>query len=150
MLSSFFPLIQYNLIIMDKISEKHRSWNMSRIKSKNTKPEMRVRSMLHLMGYRFRLHDKNLPGKPDIILKKYNTIIFVHGCFWHRHFGCKYTYTPRTKIVFWENKFKINQKRDIENINLLQELGWNVRIIWSCETQNEELLRNKIINLMMF
>lgn len=132
---------------MDKISEKHRSWNMSRIKSTNTKPEMKVRSMLHLMGYRFRLHDKKLPGSPDIVLKKYNTIIFVHGCFWHRH-DCRYTYTPKTKIIFWGNKFEENKKRDDKNIYLLQELGWNVKIIWSCETIDKELLRNKIKDLM--
>ncbi|MBU1162905.1 MAG: DNA mismatch endonuclease Vsr, partial [Proteobacteria bacterium] len=87
---------------MDIISKEKRSWNMSRIRGKDTKPEIIVRSMLHRMGYRFRLHRKDLPGKPDIVLPKYKTVIFVHGCFWHRHKGCKYAYTPKSRVKFWK------------------------------------------------
>tara|TARA_R110002049_G_scaffold251918_1_gene426347 strand:+ start:1955 stop:2386 length:432 start_codon:yes stop_codon:yes gene_type:complete len=120
----------------DRISPEHRSWNMSRIKNRDTKPELIVRSLLHRMGYRFRLHRKDLPGKPDIVLPKYKTVIFVHGCFWHRHKGCKYAYTPKSRIEFWEKKFATNLKRDLENQKLLKNCGWKVRVIWECETRN--------------
>jgi DNA mismatch endonuclease (patch repair protein) len=92
----------------DTISPARRSWNMSRIRSKNTKPEIVVRSTLHKMGFRFRLHRKDLPGTPDIVLPKHNTVIFVQGCFWHRHQGCKYAYTPKSRAEFWEKKFAEN------------------------------------------
>ena len=129
---------------MDKITKEHRSWNMSRIKSKNTKPEMLVRSFLHNHGYRFRLHVNKLPGKPDIVLKKYKTVIFVHGCFWHRHLGCKYAYAPKSNQQKWMKKFKKNVERDKRNIGKLKELGWKVIILWECEI--EEL---KLKELMM-
>ena len=106
----------------NKISEA-RSRNMSAIKSKNTKPEIIVRKLLHSMGYRFRLHKKDLPGSPDIVLPKYKTVIFVHGCFWHRHHNCKFATTPKTRTEFWENKFKENIERDIKNQNKLKNLG---------------------------
>jgi DNA mismatch endonuclease (patch repair protein) len=85
---------------------------MSRIKDRNTKPEIIVRKALHRLGYRFRLHRKDLPGRPDIVLPKYKTVIFVHGCYWHRHKGCKYAYTPKSRVEFWERKFKENSERD--------------------------------------
>ena len=94
--------------MVDNLTQEKRSWNMSRIKDKNTKPELVVRSILHRMGYRFRLHRKDLPGKPDIVLPKYKTVIFVHGCFWHRHKGCKYAYQPKSRVDFWQKKFKGN------------------------------------------
>ena len=109
--------------IIHKVSEQ-RSRNMSAIKSKNTKPEIAVRKLLHSMGYRFRLHKKDLPGSPDIVLPKYKTVIFVHGCFWHRHENCKYASTPKTRQEFWENKFKANVKRDLE----IQEKIKNLQI----------------------
>ena len=118
---------------MDLISKEHRSWNMSRIKSANTKPEMAVRSILHKLGYRFRLHRKNLPGSPDIVLPKYNSVIFVHGCFWHRHKDCKKAYTPKTKRSFWEEKFKTNIERDIKVKKELKSDGWRVFVVWECE-----------------
>lgn len=133
---------------MDVISKEKRSWNMSRIRNKNTKPEMIVRSLLHRMGYRFRLHKKCLPGRPDIVLPKHKTIIFVHGCFWHRHENCKYAYNPKSRIEFWREKFVENINRDKKVQNELRELGWNVEIIWECETKNLDLLENKIISLM--
>ena len=137
----------------DKLSKKERSWNMSRIKSGNTKPELIVRSLLHRLGYRFRLHGKVakkyyskgiLPGKPDIILAKYNTVIFVHGCFWHRHENCKFAYDPKSRISFWNNKFTENTKRDKLVTQQLKEMGWKVMIIWECETKKIDKLRYKI------
>jgi len=131
---------------MDTLSKKKRSWNMSQIKGKNTKPELKVRSFLHKQGFRFRLHRKDLPGCPDIVLSKYNTVIFVHGCFWHRHSDCKYAYKPKSKLDFWENKFKRTIERDRTNIEDLKKKGWNVLIVWECETKNiagiEEALKD--------
>lgn len=117
---------------------------MSKIRSKNTKPEIFVRSLLHRKGYRFRLHRKELPGKPDIILPKYKAVIFVHGCFWHRHDGCKYTYNPKTRIAFWENKFAENVRRDLLVQKKLIEQGWNVLVIWGCELENLAMLEEKL------
>ena len=116
---------------------------MAKIRSKNTKPEIAVRSKLHKAGYRFRLHVAGLPGKPDIVLKKYKTIIFVNGCFWHRHKGCKYAYKPKTRVEFWDQKLNRNIKRQEEVIKELKELKWNVFIVWECEVGNEKLIRDK-------
>ena len=124
-----------------------RSRNMSAIKSKNTKPEIKVRKVLHSMGYRFRLHSKNLPGSPDIVLPKYKTVIFVHGCFWHRHENCKYASTPKTRKDFWNKKFEVNIKRDSEIQDKIKNLDWKSVVIWECETKNIENLRDKIINV---
>ena len=121
---------------MDRISKEHRSWNMSRIKCGNTKPEIVVRSLLHKLGYRFRLHRKDLPGKPDIVLPRYNSVVFVHGCFWHRHNGCKKATVPKTKNIFWREKFKGNIERDIKVQEELQSMGWKILIIWECETSD--------------
>ncbi len=129
---------------MDKLTPQHRSWNMSRIRSANTKPEMIVRSLLHRMGYRFRLHRKDLPGKPDIVLPKFNAIIFVHGCFWHRHINCKYAYTPKSRQEFWEAKFKSNVERDKIVRKQLEEKGWKLLIIWECELLDIESVENKL------
>jgi DNA mismatch endonuclease, patch repair protein len=125
---------------MDRLTKQHRSWNMSRIRGEHTKPEIRVRSMLHRMGYRFRLHRKDLPGKPDIVLPKYETVIFVHGCFWHRHPGCQFAYTPKSRVEFWTTKFARNVERHEEVEAALAEQGWNVVVVWECETKNEEAL----------
>ena len=118
--------------VLYKVSEQ-RSRNMSAIKSKNTKPEIAVRKLLHSMGYRFRLHRKDLPGSPDIVLPKYKTAIFVHGCFWHRHANCKYASTPKTRKEFWENKFRANVKRDLEIQEKIKNIGWKSVVIWECE-----------------
>ena len=131
----------------DIISKEHRSWNMSRIRSKDTMPEITVRSLLHSLGYRFRLHDNKLPGKPDIVLKKYRTVIFVHGCFWHRHSGCKFAYTPKSRTEFWEKKFQTNIKRDEKVESDLISQGWRVIVIWECETKEIDILRQRIINI---
>ena len=128
---------------MHKVSEQ-RSRNMSAIKSKNTKPEITVRKLLHSMGYRFRLHRKDLPGSPDIVLPKYKTVIFVHGCFWHRHENCKYASNPKTRKEFWENKFKTNVKRDKEIQEKIKNIGWKSVVIWECEVRNIESIEEKI------
>ena len=123
----------------DKISKKARSANMSKIRSTDTKPEKYVRSFLHFSGLRFRLNKPKLPGKPDIILRKYMTVVFVDGCFWHRHEGCKYSTSPKTRKEFWENKFKNNIKRDAV-VNLEYEsLPWRVIRIWQCEINQKNL-----------
>jgi len=133
--------------VIHKVSEQ-RSKNMAAIKSKNTKPEIKVRKVLHSMGYRFRLHSKDLPGSPDIVLPKYKTVIFVHGCFWHRHENCKYASTPKTRKEFWNKKFKENIKRDLEIQDKIKNLDWRSVVIWECETKNIENLWGKIIDVL--
>ena len=124
--------------VIHEVSEQ-RSRNMSAIKSKNTKPEIKVRKVLHSMGYRFRLHSKDLPGSPDIVLPKYKTVIFVHGCFWHRHQNCKYASTPKTRQEFWNKKFNENINRDKINQENLSSKGWKIIIIWECEIKNKKI-----------
>ncbi len=133
---------------MDNLTKEHRSWNMGRIKGKDTTPEKRVRSVLHRMGYRFRLHRKDLPGKPDIVLPKYKTVILVHGCFWHRHKGCKFAYTPKSHVEFWENKFHNNVTHDKKVAHELRKSGWRVSIIWECQTLHEEKIRQMITRML--
>ncbi len=110
-----------------------RSYNMSRIKGKDTKPEMLVRKFLFSKGFRYRLHDKRLPGKPDIVLPKYKTVIFINGCFWHGHEGCKYFVVPKTRTDWWVGKINGNKTNDLLNINSLLELGWKAMILWECQ-----------------
>lgn len=114
-----------------------RSYNMSRIRSKNTKPEEMVRKYLFSQGFRYRKNDTRLPGNPDIVLPKYKTVIFVNGCFWHKHENCKYFVWPKTNEDFWRTKISANVSRDQENIKLLSELGWNVIVIWECELKKQ-------------
>lgn len=118
---------------MDIVTREQRSRMMSGIKGKNTKPELLLRSVLHAQGFRFRIQRKDLPGKPDIVLPKYKTIIFVHGCFWHRHPGCKYAYTPKSNVEFWKNKLEGNVARDRITKEKLEALQWRVLIIWECQ-----------------
>ena len=129
--------------VIHKVSEQ-RSRNMSAIKSKNTKPEIAVRKVLHSMGYRFRLHSKDLPGSPDIVLPKYKTVIFVHGCFWHRHENCKYASTPKTRQEFWEAKFRENINRDKLNQENLFSKGWKIIIVWECEIKDKDFNLNRL------
>ncbi|HBH6950367.1 TPA: DNA mismatch endonuclease Vsr [Serratia marcescens] len=117
---------------MDIVDQKTRSKMMSGIKSKNTRPEMFVRRYLHERGFRFRVHVEELPGKPDIVLPKYKLCIFVHGCFWHRHDGCRYATTPSTRPEFWIKKITLNKQRDIRVKMQLLEIGWRVFEIWAC------------------
>lgn len=123
----------------DVHSKEVRSYNMSRIKGKNTKPELIVRSFLHQNGFRYRLHSKDLPGKPDIVLKKYGTVIFIHGCFWHGHEGCRYFVIPKTRTQWWIDKINKNKKNDIKNQSALLESGWRIIIIWECELKKDTL-----------
>ncbi|HAT1597530.1 TPA: DNA mismatch endonuclease Vsr [Legionella pneumophila] len=133
----------------DSLTPEERSRNMAAIKGKNTRPEMAVRQYLHKEGFRYRLHKKDLPGKPDIVLKKYNTVLFINGCFWHRHKDCRYAYTPKSNLKFWQNKFDKNVENDLKKQDHLKTLGWNVIVIWECEIKNknwQERLKNRIIN----
>jgi len=123
----------------DVHDKQTRSYNMSQIKGKNTKPEMLVRKFLFSKGFRYRLHVKNLPGKPDIVLPKYKTVIFVNGCFWHGHKGCPYFVLPKTRTEWWLQKIKGTWLRDKEAEIKLQVLGWKVIVIWECELKNEKL-----------
>jgi DNA mismatch endonuclease (patch repair protein) len=118
---------------------------MGRIRSKNTRPELLVRSLLHLAGYRFRLHARDLPGHPDIVLPRWKTVVFVNGCFWHRHKGCVYAYTPKTRKVFWRKKFLANVRRDEATVKALASLGWTVEIVWECELAQPEELRKRLL-----
>lgn len=123
----------------DILTSEKRSWNMSRIKGKDSKAELQVRSYLHRNGLRYRINKKDIPGKPDITLKKYNTLIFVDGCFWHRHKGCKYAYTPKSRTDFWKTKFKKNTQRDKIVNRELKNAGWIVHRIWECQINDKNL-----------
>lgn len=116
----------------DVHDKKTRSFNMSRIRSSNTKPELLVRKFLFAKGYRYKLHDKKLPGKPDIVLPKHNTIIFIHGCFWHGHANCKYFTVPKTRTQWWTDKINTNKANDTKAIKALKKDGWKVIEIWEC------------------
>ena len=135
----------------DKHTKQVRSYNMSQIKGKNTKPEMLVRKYLHAHGFRYRLHSKDLPGKPDIVLPKYKTLIFVHGCFWHGHEDCKYFVVPKTNTDFWLNKINGNIINDKKVLNALKKDGWRIVVVWECSLKKEKKLNsltslvNKII-----
>lgn len=132
----------------DILSKRHRSWNMSRVRSKDTKPELVVRSLLHQSGYRFRLHVKVLPGKPDIVLAKYRTVVFVHGCFWHRHKNCLDASTPKTRTDFWIKKFTENVKRDRSNRMALRKIGWKVIVVWECAVTKPDGLAARLSRLI--
>lgn len=124
--------------MVDHIPPERRSWLMSRVRSKDTSPEMRVRRAAHKLGIRFRLHKNDLPGKPDLVFRKHQTALFVHGCFWHRHEGCSKASTPKTRSEYWTEKFTGNVRRDSEVKMALESLGWKVMIVWECETKDRE------------
>ena len=123
----------------DVHSKDTRSYNMSRIHGKDTKPEIQVRKYLFSKGFRFRKNDKRYPGKPDIVLPKYKTVIFINGCFWHKHDGCKYFVWPKSNVDFWKNKIESNVARDNSNYALLTKMGWNVIILWECELKKDRI-----------
>lgn len=125
-----------------------RSRMMRAVRRFGTAPELRVRKLLHALGFRFRLNRGDLPGTPDIVLSKFRTVIFVHGCFWHRHSGCAKTTTPRTRAKFWREKFEANTERDQRKSKELEELGWRVAIIWECETKDWEALEQRLRHLL--
>ena len=122
---------------MDVHDEKTRSYNMSQIKGKNTRPEELVRKYLFAQGFRYRKNDKRLPGSPDIVLPKYKTVIFVNGCFWHGHTGCKYFIWPQNNAEFWRNKITTNMQRDAKKIEQLDSMRWNVITVWECQLRPE-------------
>jgi DNA mismatch endonuclease (patch repair protein) len=117
----------------DRLTPEKRSWNMSRIRQRDTRPELLVRSYLHRIGLRFRIGDASLPGRPDIVLASLRTVVFVHGCYWHRHRGCSLATTPDSNRSFWLTKFQQNVERDTRNFQALRDLGWQPLIIWECE-----------------
>lgn len=133
--------------MMDTLSPEDRSNLMGRIRGKNTKPEMVVRRLVHRMGYRYRLHRKDLPGRPDLVFAARRKVIFVHGCFWHQHEGCRLAYKPKTRVAFWHTKLEANRARDTRNQHDLRAAGWDVLVIWECETRASNragLLETKI------
>ncbi|MEO1242496.1 MAG: DNA mismatch endonuclease Vsr [Pseudomonadota bacterium] len=134
----------------DKISKQRRSENMRRITSKNTSPEIIVRKLVHSIGYRFRLHKKDLPGKPDLVLAKYRIAIFVHGCFWHQHGDktCKIARIPKSRPEYWIPKLARNVERDEIHREALIALGWQPHVVWECETQDQNLLKNIISKIL--
>lgn len=128
---------------MDHVTRAQRSAIMAKVQNKNTLPEIKVRKALHKMGARYSLHQKNLPGCPDIVMRAKRKVIFVHGCFWHRH-SCSKATMPKSNVEFWQEKFRRNVARDKLNIDRLAELGWTVEIVWQCETQCSALLHSKL------
>lgn len=127
----------------DVFSKEKRSWIMGRIAGRNTKPEIAVRSVIHRLGYRFRLHQRNLPGKPDIVLPRLNKAVFVHGCFWHGH-KCLRGRRPATNKRFWNKKLNLNKDRDARFNRLLRRLGWKLLVVWECELKNADKLVDKL------
>lgn len=130
--------------MVDKLDPACRSANMSRIRGKDTAPEVRVRRVAHRMGLRFRLHRKDLPGRPDLVLPKHRLAVFVHGCFWHRHPGCPRASTPSTRVDFWQAKFQTNVERDARQIAALEADGWNVLVLWECGLKDEAFIETAL------
>ena len=125
-----------------------RSYTMSRIRSKDTSPELRVRSLMHRAGYRYSLHVKTMPGAPDIVMRRYRTVVFVNGCFWHQHQGCRIASKPKTNTDYWQRKFKRTADRDRRTKAELQQDGWTVLVIWECQTRNEESLQDLLAEVL--
>ena len=128
----------------DIYEPRKRSEIMSRIRGRGTKPEVIVRRIAHRLGFRFRLHRKDLPGRPDMVFPRHRAVIMVHGCFWHRHPGCKHASAPKTRESFWKNKLEDNVARDRRNETALRDLGWRVLVIWECETKDSETVADRI------
>ena len=133
---------------MDRLTPHRRSWNMSRIRGRDTAPERRVRSLLHRQGFRFTLGRRGLPGKPDIVLPRWHTVVFVHGCFWHRHQGCRNAVMPKTRTAFWQRKLQGNITRDEANTRQLEALGWRVIVVWECELDDERALQDRLVSTL--
>ena len=134
---------------MDTLTPEKRSENMSRIRSRDTSIELNVRRLLYSMGYRYRVNRKDLPGKPDIVIEKYKLVIQVHGCYWHRHQGCKLAYNPKSRVDFWQNKFSGNISRDKKVEKALASLGYRVYTIWECEIRERSVLNDRISCIVM-
>lgn len=135
-------------VVVDTLSKSDRSDLMSRIRSKDTGPELVVRSCVHRLGYRFRLHDRKLPGSPDLVLSRLRIIVFVHGCFWHRHAGCRLSCQPKSRVRFWSDKFEANVARDRRIVTALRRAGWRVLIVWECQTRDEQRLTKRLARLL--
>ncbi|MCC4586417.1 DNA mismatch endonuclease Vsr [Xanthomonas sp. NCPPB 1067] len=133
---------------MDILAPEQRSSLMSRIRGKDTKPELKVRQLAYALGVRFRLHRRDLPGSPDLVFASRRKVIFVHGCYWHRHPGCRYAYSPNSKVEFWQSKFAANVARDRLAAKALEEAGWQVLVVWECETRNVEALRIRLADFL--
>jgi DNA mismatch endonuclease (patch repair protein) len=129
---------------MDTLTPEQRSKRMSLVKSKDTAVELRVRRLVYAMGYRYRLHRKDLPGKPDMVFTSRRAAIFIHGCFWHRHEGCKLARLPKSKLEFWREKLETNKARDKRNLAALAKDGWRTLVVWECETKNLETLAERL------
>jgi DNA mismatch endonuclease (patch repair protein) len=130
--------------VADHVNPAKRSLIMASVRSRDTKPELAVRKMVHALGYRYRLHSKTLPGKPDLVFPSRRKIVLVHGCFWHRHRRCKYTTTPKTRVDYWEDKFSTNIARDKRTLQNLKKMGWAVATVWQCELKNPERLARRL------
>src|SRR5262249_49782699 len=133
---------------MDTLSRTERSERMGRVRSKNTKPELVVRRLAHLLGYRFRLHRTDLPGCPDLVFATRKKLIFVHGCFWHRHNGCPNTRLPKSRLGFWQPKLEANRQRDARNLRRLRTRGWSVMVIWECQVKDVAKLKRRITRFL--
>jgi len=136
-------------VLTDIYDEYRRSEIMGRISSRNTLPEVRVRSVLHRMGFRFRLHRKDLPGKPDVVLPKWRVVVLVHGCFWHGHENCCEGHMPKSNSAYWEPKLARNRQRDVENAAKLEQLGWRRIVIWECQTYSLKKIEERIREAMV-
>lgn len=133
---------------MDRLSPERRSWLMSRVRSKNTGPELILRSILHGLGYRFRLHGQQLPGKPDIVFSKRKKVIFVHGCFWHGHAECRFGRLPKSNVALWKSKIERNKVRDKKVVAALTAAGWTPMVVWQCELKELPTLEKRIASFL--
>lgn len=143
-------MVYEEMPLADRITTRRRSENMRRIKSHDTKPEMIVRRLVHAMGYRYRLHQKDLPGRPDMVFSRKRKVIFIHGCFWHQHnrSDCPFSHQPKSNNSYWDTKLSRNVERDKNVRQKLEELGWEVLIIWECEIKKSLELSNKLSNFL--
>lgn len=134
--------------MVDRFSAEKRSWLMSRVRRKDTAPELAVRRLLFGLGYRYRIHGKGLPGTPDIVFSKRKKAVFIHGCFWHGHEGCKFATRSKSSVAFWTKKISDNQARDVKNVDQLLQRGWTVLVIWQCETMASGALEEKLVRFL--
>jgi DNA mismatch endonuclease (patch repair protein) len=143
----FIACHDYRGAVVDSLSEAERSERMSHVRGRDTKPEMLVRRLVHRMGFRYRLHERRLPGAPDLVFKSRRKVIFIHGCFWHRHSdpSCKLARMPKSKLDFWQTKLEGNRARDARNQSDLDAMGWRYLVVWECELRHREQLENKLL-----
>lgn len=134
--------------MVDTLTRAERSERMSRVRNKDTKPELALRRLVHKLGDRYRLHGKDLPGRPDLVFKARRKVIFVHGCFWHRHDGCALCRWPKSRLDFWKPKLESNQERDRENQKRLSDLGWSFMVVWECELKDPEQLASNVAEFL--